>query len=128
MRRRLTKLRLLSALRVLLRRPDTRIIKRKQQVCGKSTWEQVEVDNEQTVKGITIYLDPRRDGHVNLVIHELLHIYMALHFQFDERMTYELEEAAILAWESSTSSWLHDPNRAAELESWSRAIERKIAC
>jgi hypothetical protein len=77
------------------------------------------------VWNIRIYLDPRRDGKVKLVLHELLHVYMGTHLRLDDRMVYELEEAAILAWEEKLYDWLHDPRRADALESWSRAIERK---
>jgi hypothetical protein len=40
-------------------------------------------------------------------------------------MVYELEEAAILAWEGQLYDWLHDPKRAKQLESWSQAIARR---
>ena len=62
---------------------------------------------------------------MRLVIHELLHIRMQLLLGVDEHLVYELEEAAILAWETVLYAWLHDPKRAAELESWNQAIQRK---
>lgn len=93
-------------------------------VCGRSEW--LWDDETNKVSRITIYLDSRRDGRVSLVIHELLHIYMELNFKLTDRMVYELEEAAILAWERKLYDRLHDPKRHDELESWSRAIERKM--
>jgi hypothetical protein len=51
---------------------------------------------------------------------------MAIHLGIDDRMVYELEEAAIIAWESKLYAWLHDPKRAKALESWNRAIDRKM--
>ncbi len=52
---------------------------------------------------------------------------MGIHLGLDRRMVYELEEAAILAWEQKLYAWLHDPKRTAQLESWSKAIDRKCA-
>lgn len=118
----MTKLRLLASLRKLLARPDTQVVERKQKWCGQSTWE---VEPDGRVKNICIYLDPRRDGRVRLVIHELLHIHMGVHLSIGDRMVYELEEAATLAWEARLYSWLHNAKRAKELESWNKAIERK---
>lgn len=74
---------------------------------------------------IRIYLDPRRDGRVRLVLHELLHVFMAAHMNIDSRMVYELEEAAICGWEQLLYDHLHDAKRSAELESWNQAIIRK---
>jgi hypothetical protein len=120
MPQKLTKLRLLGHLRKLLARPDTRVINRRLKTCGHSTWDYDTESGEIT--NITIYVDFRRDGRVRLVLHELLHMLMKL----DSSMVYELEESAILAWESLIYSWLHDSKRAKELESWDKAIERKM--
>lgn len=117
----MTKLSLLSSLRRLLARPDTRVIERKLRECGQSTW----TVTDGVAHDITILVDPRRDGRVRLVIHELLHIHMAALLGID-RLTYELEEAAVLAWEAKLYSWLHDAKRAAALESWNKSIERKM--
>ena len=78
-------------------------------------------------KNIRITLDPRRDGRVNLVIHELLHVYMAIRYNMVKELTYELEEPAILAWERTLSNYLHHEKRAHQLELWDRAIRRKLA-
>lgn len=112
----------MSELRRLLARPDTRVIRRRLRVCGQSTW-----NDEGGVSDITIYLDPRRDGHVRLVIHELLHVYMAQHLSIGKRMVYEVEEAAILAWERLLYDYLHAAKREKLLESWSQAIARKLS-
>lgn len=125
-KRRMTKIRLLAELRKLLAKPCTQVIERRQRICGQSTWEyEKQPDGSTKVWNIRIYLDPRRDGRVRLVIHELLHCHMATHLGIDERMVYELEEAAILAWENKLYAWLHDAKRASALESWNKAIERK---
>lgn len=60
------------------------------------------------------------------MIHELLHIYMGVHLNLDARLVYELEEEAILAWEKLLYAWLHHPKRSSALESWDKAIERKM--
>jgi hypothetical protein len=115
-------------LRKLLVQPDTRILKRKlKNHCGKSTWEEEFIGIERRkVTKIIIYCDFRRDGVVNLVLHELLHVYMSIYLKISSIMTIELEEAAILAWERSLSEYLHSPSREKLLESWSKSIERKL--
>lgn len=79
---------------------------------------------KRQIREITIYLDPRRDGRVRLVIHELLHAYFGL----SPRMVYEVEEAIVLSLEKLLYDYLHAPKRERLLESWSRAIERKLSC
>lgn len=83
-------------------------------------------DGTNKISKIKVLIDPRRDGKVRLVIHELLHMWMGVQFGLDARMVYELEEAAILGWERKLYDWLHDPKRTTQLESWDRAIERKM--
>ena len=125
---RMGKLRLLTELRRLLVQPDTHIINRKlRNHCGKSTWEE-DFDENKLVfaKNIRIYLDPRRDGPVTLVIHELLHIYMSLYLKIGSILALELEEVAILAWERKLFDYLHAPQHEKLLESWSNAIKRKL--
>jgi len=51
---------------------------------------------------------------------------MAIHLRIDARMVYEVEEAAILAWEKLLYDYLHRPKREHLLESWSQAIKRKL--
>lgn len=96
------------------------MIQRKLKTCGHSSWNLNTETGEIT--DIVIVIDPRRDGRVRLVLHELLHMYMKL----DSMMVYELEEQAILAWESKLYAWLHDAKRVHDLESWNKAIERKM--
>jgi hypothetical protein len=61
-----------------------------------------------------------------LVLHELLHVYMAIHLGLDNRMVYELEEVAIRAWEDKLYAYLHDAKHSSALESWNKAIDRKM--
>lgn len=128
-KRKLTKLRLLADLRKRLSRPDTRVKLQRQTICGQSTWME-DFDNSTSsivITNVVIFLDPRRDGRTRLVIHELLHIWMAEHFQLHDRMVYELEEEAICGWEKLLYARLHSPKHAKELDNWDRAIQRKIA-
>lgn len=125
-KRRMTRTSLLADLRKLLAHPTTRVMERKLKICGHSTWEVGTEPGEPAIANITIYLDPRRDGRVKLVIHELLHIRMRVLLGVDRFLVYELEEEAICAWEKNLYAWLHDPKRAKALESWSKAIERKM--
>jgi hypothetical protein len=78
------------------------------------------------VTNVELLLDPRRDGQIRLVIHELLHIWMAEHFQLHDRMVYELEEDAICGWEKLLFLYLSAPAHARELDNWDRAIKRKL--
>jgi hypothetical protein len=127
MKRKLSKLQLLSELRKLLSRPDTKIKLRKQKICGTSKWlMDTDPEGNRTVSQIEIALDPRRDGRVRLVIHELLHVWMMVHYDLGHRMVYELEEEVILSLEKLLYLYLHRPNRARELENWDRAIMRKL--
>lgn len=124
-KQRLTRAMLTVALRGLLTRPDTRVVKRKLKECGQSTWiKEKAPDGTARVSGITVFIDRRRDGIVRLVIHELLHIYFS---DIGERMVYALEEPAILAWEDTVYGHLHKPSNEKQLESWAKAIERRMA-
>lgn len=125
---RMTKLRLLADLRRRLSRPDTKVKLKKMTICGQCTWKEEILPDCPTpvISEVTIYLDPRRDGRVRLVIHELLHAWMQQHFFLGSRMVYELEEVAICAWEDKLYAYLHAENHAAELENWDRAIRRKL--
>lgn len=89
--------------------------------------EEILPTGEVVIKDLVIYLDPRRDGRVRLTIHELLHVWMMEHLHLRDRLVYELEEAAILAWEGKIYSYLHAEKHAAELENWDRAIQRKLS-
>src|SRR4030095_13431418 len=105
-KRRISKLPLLHALRRLLTRPDTKVVKKKlRDHCGYSTWELS--DDTKQPQNIRIFLDPRRDGPVSLVIHELLNFYMSAFLNIQSTLSVELEEAAVLAWEKSLFNYLH---------------------
>jgi hypothetical protein len=118
---RLTRKRLILELRKLLAQPDTKIIQRKCKTCGHSKWF---VREDGTIEKITIYADARRIGYVQLVIHELLHIFMEIHLRIGTLLTYDLEEVGIEAWEKSIYKTIAHNDK--ELESWSEAIRRKM--
>ena len=124
----MNKRRLLQGLRKLLVQPDTRIVKRKlQNHNGNSAWKHnIDPNGSISAKNILICLDPRRDNHVSLVIHELLHIFMSNVLRIDLHMNYDLEESAILGWEKSLYDYLRKPKNEKLLESWSNAIQRKL--
>ena len=122
-KRRMSKLRLLAELRKLLAQSDTTVRTRRSRWCGEMTYE---VSEQGKPCKIAIMLDPRRDGKVRLVIHELLHIWIQHHLGLENRLTYELEEAAVLAWEDKLYEWLHVAKHHVQLESWNQAIERKM--
>ena len=119
----MSKLRLLTELRKLLAQPDTTVRTRRSRWCGEMTYE---LNEQGKPCKITIMLDPRRDGRITLVLHELLHIWTQHHLGLENRLTYELEEAAVLAWEDMLYFYLHDAKRHVALESWNQAIARKM--
>lgn len=127
-KRKLTKSKLLVELRRLLITPDTKIVKRKlHDHLGNSTWtEETSHEGKIIVSNIKISLDPRRDGSLTLVIHELLHIYMSVYHRISSIFNTDLEESAIQAWETDLMNYLQAPQREKKLESWNRAIQRKI--
>lgn len=115
---RLTRARLTAELRSLLARPDTKIRLRKlRKNCGQSEWI------PDPPRDITITLDPRRDGRVPLVIHELVHVYGRERGLF-KNLSQGLEEALVVAWEWEV--WSYAKRSTASIERWDRAITRKI--
>ena len=123
----MTSRRLLAVLRSYLARADTRVTQRRLKICGHTTYLlETSESGEQVPREITICLDPRRDGRVRVVIHELLHVWADITLKTQAHFTYQLEEAAILAWESRLYALLQPPSGAKHLESWDRAITRKI--
>lgn len=121
--RKMTKLRLLAELRKLLSRPDTTVTYKRLRICGHSRWEYDDVTNAPI--RIHIVVDPRRDGAIRVVLHELLHVYMDWKLGIGDKMVYEVEEEGILAWERLVYDYLHVPKREKLLESWNQAIGRK---
>lgn len=117
----LTRKQLIRELRKLLAQPDTKVIKRRRPTCGDSTWLHGE---DGSITKIRIYIDDRRIGHVALVIHELLHIYMEIYLKIGTLMTYDLEERGIEGWEKSIYKTVAHNDKA--LESWSKAIRKRM--
>ena|SRR6185369_7214373 len=110
---------LLVHIRKLLARSDTKVVERRLKHCGQSRFL---MDDDLGPSEIQIFIDPRRDGRVRVVIHELLHVWFADHFKLDRRLVYALEEPVICALEEQLYSLLgHDA-----LESWNKAIKRKM--
>jgi hypothetical protein len=84
-------------------------------------------DGTTYVTNLRITVDPRRDNLVAVVLHELLHAYMYLFLEIDAKLSEELEEKAILAWEEALTTYLRLPKNEKLLESWSQAVERKLS-
>jgi hypothetical protein len=91
-------------------------------LCGMAKYLRNPETNE--VQDIKISVDPRRNGIVSCVIHELLHIYMRQGLSIDKLLAYDMEEQAILTWEAHLYNYIHP--RPELLESWERAIKRKL--
>lgn len=127
-KRKISKRQLLLDLRKILIHPETRIIIRKlKDHHGESTWE--DRDTTEGIKlavNLRIYLDLRRDNHVSLVLHELLHVYMSVFLDIQAIFSQELEESAVSAWENTLYDYLLLPENEKLLESWSNAIKRKL--
>jgi hypothetical protein len=87
---------------------------------------QITIEDPRLVKDIRIYIDPRKDNHISLVLHELLHIYVALELSLDLKFNDNLEEWIVLSLESALFNYLRNPGNQKLLESWDRAIKRKL--
>ena len=124
--KRLNPRQLLLELRKILIRPDVSVVKRK--LTGRYAHATYLLYNIQPrdVKDIKIYIDPRQDSHVTLIIHELLHIYLAQYIDIDQKFNDRLEEDMILALESRLFDHIRDPKNIKMLESWDKAIKRKV--
>lgn len=126
---RLNELQMLRELRKLLTRPDLTVTKRR--LSGKYAHADYfvtvdEPNSQRQVKDIKIYIDPRQDSHITLILHELLHIFVGLNYDIDLKLNDRLEESIVLALESHLFSYLRDPRNMKQLESWDQAIKRKI--
>ena len=78
------------------------------------------------VVDVRIIVDPRNSPMVTITIHELLHVYMAVHHDIDRLFTESLEEAMVEALAESLTSYLHQPKNEKLLQKWLKAIERKL--
>lgn len=117
--KRLTHAKLLSHLFRLLVQPDTKVRLRKLKTCGQSAW------HPDPPRDISIYLDPRRDGRVPLVLHELLHIYLRDQHDLHRRFAGRLEEEVVLGLEYALVRYVSKKD-SGRLEKWDRAIKRKM--
>ncbi len=122
----LNQLQMLRELRKILVRPDTSVVIRR--LTGKYAHSRFFIWNEEPreIKDIRIFIDPRQDSHVTLIIHELLHIYLAQYFMIDQKLNDRLEEDVVLALEARLFDYLRDPKNVKLLESWDKAIKRKL--
>lgn len=114
----LSRSRLLAELRKLLNQPDTEIHERRLRTCGHSKWFTTSPHR------IRIYLDPRRDGRLTVVLHELVHIYFFNEMKMQRRFAPWLEEAIVVGLEIELTRYVKRSTR--RLNSWDRAIARKM--
>jgi len=121
----MTKIRLLRELRKLLIQPDTRIVTRKlRDHIGNSTWlEEKTDDNSIKITKLRITVDPRRDISVSTVLHELIHVFISL---YSFKLSKELEEDIVYAYEMSLMQYIQLPSNEKLLESWTKAVQRKL--
>jgi hypothetical protein len=128
-RQKISRKALLQELRKLLVSPETTIVKRNLTTeHAKSTWKfhHDQETGDYFVHEIKIAIDVRRDSPITLVLHELLHIFMSLHLNIDKKLSTDLEETVILGLERHLYSFLCIPSNEKLLQSWNRAVERKM--
>ena len=84
--------------------------------------------NDETgrCEDLVITIDNRIVGNVTLVIHELLHIYFEEKYHLTKDFAYEVQEALIYGLERELAAYLAHPPRAKLLNSWTKAIGRKL--
>jgi hypothetical protein len=92
---------------------------------AKSSWGSVDPETSQVV-GLVITIDPRLLGLVQAVIHELIHVYFVEHTRFFYTLSEDVEEAMVVALARDLAEYLETPSRTPLLDSWSKAIQRKL--
>jgi len=76
---------------------------------------------------IKITIDSRNSPVVTIVVHELLHVYMAQHYEIDRKFTEPLEEAIVKGLADELENYLHDSKNARLFQTWVNAVEAKLA-
>ena len=110
---------LLKDLRAILEKPDTVVRYTKMdKYAGTGTYD------TKPIRNLTITLDPRWHGCVQVVLHELLHVYMDERLGMRSSLSDTIEEEAILAWETQLRKYL--ARRPTLNNEWYLAIQRKI--
>jgi len=76
------------------------------------------------VDSIKITVDTRKDPIVSLVLHELVHAWILINLEIP--LDSSLEEKLVLTLENTLFDYLLQPSHEKELQSWTKAIERKL--
>jgi hypothetical protein len=74
-----------------------------------------------------VTIDPRLDGRVTVVIHELLHVYLSERLSIEKVASERVVEAMINGLEAELYNYVSAPSRTHLLESWNKAIGRKLS-
>lgn len=125
MSRRMSKRRLLEVLRDLLESPIASIRRGKlRKEHGLTNYDRDPATGDLT--NIKIVIDPRNSPVVTIVIHELLHVYMAQQHEIDRLFSESLEESMVKGLADELESYLHDTKNERLFLSWVRAVEAKL--
>jgi len=117
---------LLEELKRLLNSPSVAVRKgRLRREHGLSVYDRDKNTNE--LIDIKITIDPRNAAKVTVMIHELLHIYLAQKHNIDFLFSTPIEEAIVTGLAEDLGEYLHNPENESLFHSWVRAVEAKLA-
>ena len=120
--KRVNRRQLLEALWALLHSPSVRVRKgRLRTEHGQAYYNRD--DETRAITAMRIVIDPRNAPTVSILIHELLHLYCAIHYEFDLRFAEVLEEGMIEGLTEQLTSYLHDTKHEKLLQKWIKALE-----
>jgi len=117
--------RLLERLMVLLLDPKVKMRTRKLR-SEHGTTDYNRDPQTREVRDMLITIDPRNAAVVTIVIHELLHLFMAIEYQVDRNFGEMLEEGIVKGLTEELQSYIHDAKRGKLLQKWVIAVNAKL--
>jgi hypothetical protein len=122
---RLSKRRMLDRLMDLLDSPSLQLRKGKlKREHGNLHYDRHPETND--VINTKIVIDPRNSPVVSIVIHELLHLYLAKFHTIDKMFCEALEEAVVKGLTDELEAYLHETKNERLFQSWVKTVEAKL--
>lgn len=123
--KRMTKRKLLEALKQLLESPEIKIsagnLKREHGI----TFYDRDKETDKLID-IKITIDSRNAPVISTMVHELLHVYMAQQHQIDRLFVDTLEEAIVEGLANELTKYLHEVKNRNFFNSWVKSVEEKL--
>lgn len=124
--RRVNRKQLLERLWDFLHSPELRVRKgRLRKEHGQAYYHRS--DETKAITAMRIVIDPRNAPTVSILIHELLHLYLAIHYEFDLLFAEPLEEVMVEALTTKLTGYLHDVKHEKLLQKWIKALEERLS-